>query len=136
MLKRSARLLGLSLLATLLLGACAPARPVPSTAIQAVLTDSAFEPGKWWVPAGQTITLSLENQGEKAHDWRLLSRPLAGQFDADDQANVLAWHTLQPGESAVITFQAPAMPGEYDVISARPGDIDQGLLGKLITVQQ
>ncbi len=99
------------------------------------MTDSGYRPGKWWVPAGETITLSLSNQGETIHDWTLLARPLTDPFDENDRQNILFQSILQPGESTTITFLAPAMPGEYDVVSSQPGDVDTGLVARLITIQ-
>ncbi len=115
--------------------ACAPAHLQTSTEIEAALTDSSFQPSKWWVPAGENVTLLLNNQGEAPHDWTLLARPLSGTFDENDRQNVFFQVKLQPGESTTVTFQTPAMPGEYDVISALPGDVDDGLVGRFITIE-
>ncbi len=119
----------------LLLGACQPAPMQTETAIEAAITDTGIQPAKWWVPAGESITLSLSNQGDAIHDWTLLARPLDGSFDEKDRKNILFQITLQPGEFTTITFHSPDMPGEYDVISAQPGNVDAGLVARLIAVQ-
>jgi uncharacterized cupredoxin-like copper-binding protein len=123
--------------ATLLsLNACQPSTPQAQSTIKASMTDSGFRPGKWWVPAGETITLNLSNQGDAIHDWTLLARPLTDPFNENDRKNILFQSILKPRESTTITFRAPAMPGEYDVVSTQPGDVDAGLIARLITIQQ
>ncbi len=126
---------GFMLIAVICLGACTPSPLEPVQAITAAMTDTGFRPGKWWVPAGKTITLNLSNQGSVIHDWTLLARPLTDPFDQNDSDHILFKSALLPGESTTITFQAPAMPGEYDLISTQPGDIQAGLMARLITVQ-
>ncbi len=120
----------------LALSACAPARPQASSEIEASLTETGYRPSKWWVPAGETVSLSLNNPSEAPHDWTLLARPLSGEFDENDYANVFFQVKLQPGESTTVTFEAPAMPGEYDVISTLPGDVASGFVARLITIQE
>ncbi len=123
-----------SFLLLILLSACA-GQPATTTTIRAALSDTAIAPAEWRVPAGQQITLTVDNQGKKAHEWALLKSPPTEPFSADDEANLLFRVSLAPGASQTVQFKTPLAPGEYSVTSGLPGDLEAGLLAKLVVVQ-
>ena len=123
-----------SLLFLVLLAACGGPRAT-TTSISATLTEYAITPAEWRVPAGQQINLTVSNQGKKSHEWVLLKDPPTEPFGADDEAGLLFRVSLAPGANQTVTFKAPAAPGEYSVTSGLPGDLEGGMLAKLVVVQ-
>jgi uncharacterized cupredoxin-like copper-binding protein len=129
------RFFSFAVLFSFLLSACC-GRPNPTTtSINAALDEYAITPMEWRIPAGQNITLKLNNLGKKAHEWVLLKDLPTEPFSADDEANVLFRTSIPPGTSQTVTFKAPTAPGEYSVTSSLPGDLEGGMLAKLIVVQ-
>jgi azurin len=101
---------------------------------------------------GQTITVTLTNQGNLpktvvAHDWVLLnagtdpnaySRLAVNAKDDDYQPKALASHViasiplLGPHESGSVTFTAPSTPGSYPFLCSFPAHCGGGMNGVLI----
>ncbi len=123
-----------SLLLLVLLAACG-GQHVTTTTISATLSEYAIAPAEWRIPAGQQITLTVSNQGKKAHEWVLLKDPPSEPFSAEDEANLLFRVSLAPGASQTVQFTAPLAPGEYSVTSSLPGDLEGGMLAKVVVVQ-
>lgn len=101
-----------------------------STSISSTMTDFKFDPNAWTVPAGQSITLKLTNNGSVEHTWVLVKTPVtppAPQGGSD----VLFTAKVQPGQTQSFTFTAPSAPGDYEVICDVPGHLEAGMDGKL-----
>jgi len=132
-MKKSTPVIVLLLALSFILAACgAGGSSGSSKSIDAKMSDFKFTPDTWTVPAGQEITLNLTNDGAVTHDWSLVLVP-AGQTLTDaDKSNSVAEFTLEPGKTEVVSFTAPADPGEYQVICAIPGHTEAGMVGKLI----
>jgi uncharacterized cupredoxin-like copper-binding protein len=122
------------ILLIIILTACS-AQPHTTTVISAQLSEYSISPSEWRVPAGQTITLKLENPGKKAHTWTLLKDPPTEPFSSDDLANLIVQFELQPEASQTFTFKSPAASGEYSITSSLPGDLEAGMGAKLVVVQ-
>jgi plastocyanin len=88
--------------------AAAPlARAETMEAITVVATDNAFAPAAFRVRAGQPFTVTLENQGQAAHDWRVRGLPAADGRDAGSRL-------LTAGQSQSFTL-AIDRPGDFDL---------------------
>lgn len=106
-------------------------------AVGELMTDMAFEPKRLEVPAGAKVTVTLINKAtseamihnfvvinagtqEEVATQGLEAGPDKSYIPEND--NVLAATSLaHPGESAAVTFTAPAEPGTYQFICTYPG---------------
>jgi uncharacterized cupredoxin-like copper-binding protein len=128
-------LIFLMILMAFVLAACGQSGP--STRLSFTMTDFAFDPNEFTIPAGEEITLRVTHHGTMEHNFIIMRYGMdAGEtFDETDQANVYWKVSLQPGESETITFTAPEQPGTYQVICGMPGHLQSGMIGKLIVTQ-
>ena len=127
-----------SFLLVLALGLSSCGKPGPSTQIHISMTDFAFSPNEFTVPAGEAITLSAVHDGSVVHSFIIMKAGTdAGhKFDQEDEANVYWAIEIQPGNSETAVFTAPSQPGEYQVLCGMPGHLEAGMIGKLIVVAQ
>lgn len=86
---------------------------------------NAEEPPVWNVGAGETVTISLDNQGALEHNWAIVK---AGEtvpevFDAEANSDILYDQTglVQPGTTFSDVFVAPTEAGEYTIICTVAG---------------
>ncbi len=70
-------------------------------------TDNVFRPSEFAVRAGEEFSVTVENQGQALHDWRV--RGVIGADGRDTGTRLLA-----AGQSQTITLTI-AQPGEYAV---------------------
>lgn len=135
-MKQSTRTMALAAVA-LILTACASNPSQPSTSVNVNMTDFAFSPNSFSVPAGKQISFSATNNGAVAHSFIImqLGRDVQGHFNPTDQANVF-WEQqeVQPGQSVQATFTAPTAPGTYQVVCGNAGHFEAGMVAKLIVV--
>ena len=82
-----------------------PAQTEPVEAITIVATDNAFGPAAFRIRAGQPFTVTLENRGRAAHDWRVRGLAAADGRDAGSRL-------LTPGQSEAVTL-AVDRPGDF-----------------------
>jgi uncharacterized cupredoxin-like copper-binding protein len=124
----------LTVAASILLAACGGP---PATSLSVVLTDFAFSPATYTVPAGSEVTLTLTNQGAVEHNWVLLrmGAVVTPPFDADDEAQILYRATIGPGLTQTFTFTGPEEPGDYPVVCSVPGHHEAGMQGRLTVVR-
>ena len=108
-----------------------------STDINFKMSDFAFSPGEFTIPAGQEITLHITHDGTMEHNFIVMKYGTdAGEmFDEADRANVFWEMDLQPGDSKTILFTPPAQPGTYQIICGMPGHLQSGMVGKLIVTE-
>jgi uncharacterized cupredoxin-like copper-binding protein len=109
----------------------------PSTRISFTMTDFAFDPNEFMVPAGEEITLNVTHNGTMEHNFIIMNYATdAGDiFDDADKVNVFWEVALQPGDSETVVFTAPEQPGTYQVICGMPGHLQSGMIGKLIVTE-
>jgi uncharacterized cupredoxin-like copper-binding protein len=109
------------------------------TSIDAVMTEFAFDPDSWVVPANSDITIDLDNNGTIEHEWVLL-RPgvtITSEDELPDTeeellADFVYWEDeVEPGDSKQLTFTSPAA-GTYQVICAIEGHFNAGMEGQLV----
>jgi len=126
----------LLLILGLVLSACGNSGP--SSKINFTMTDFAFNPNEFTVPAGEEVTLKVTHNGTMEHSFIVMKYGTnAGDvFDEEDKANVFWEVDLQPGESETIAFTAPAQPGTYQIICGMPGHLQSGMVGKLTVIEQ
>ena len=124
------------LLLAVILTACGGANK-PSNRIQVTMSDFAFTPNAFIVPAGEQITFSATNNGAVAHSFVIvkLGHEVSGHFTTQDQANVY-WEQadVSPGASVTATLMAPSDPGVYQVVCAHAGHFEAGMVAKLTVV--
>ncbi len=134
-MRRLLVLTGLLCVCVFFLAACG-AGSIPQTggsSSTVVMSDYKFSPATVTVPAGQTVTLNLTNNGAAAHTWVVMKTPISGSFTSADQANVLFdSQQIGPGQSKTVTFTAPTTPGNYQVVCAMPGHFENGMVGQLV----
>ncbi len=120
----------------LLLAGCGGAG-APSTSIHVTMTDFAFSPNTFTVPAGQQISVNATNNGAVNHSFIIMKagKQVQGHFTDADKANVY-WEVpeVPPGESSNGTFTAPTQPGDYQIICGNAGHFEAGMVAKLIVV--
>lgn len=126
----------LMMVLTLALSACA--KSGPSTKINFTMTDFAFNPSEFTVPAGEDITVKVTHNGTMEHTFIVMKYGTdAGEvFDEEDKSKVYWEVDLQPGDSETVTFKAPDRPGLYQIICGMPGHLQSGMVGKLIVTAQ
>jgi plastocyanin len=129
------KLLPLALIFAFLLVSCGGGSP--STNINVTLTDFAFTPNAFTVPAGKEITLAVTNNGAVVHNFIImkLGTTAGGAWDEADQANVF-WEErdIPANGNFSVTFTAPAEVGEYQIVCRTQGHIASGMIATLIVV--
>jgi uncharacterized cupredoxin-like copper-binding protein len=125
------------LLSSLVLAACSGGggSSQGSTSIQTTMTEFAYTPNTWSVPAGQKITLTLINKGSVEHTWVLMKAPVTPPYSPTNQPNVIFSAKVAPGATSVVNFTAPSSAGEYEVVCDVPGHLEASMSGKLTVVQ-
>jgi len=123
-------------LMAVILTACGGANK-PSNRIQVTMSDFAFTPNAFTVPAGEQITFAATNNGAVAHSFVIikLGHEVAGHFTSQDEAGVY-WEQAEvsPGASVASTLTAPSVPGVYQVVCAHAGHFEAGMIAKLTVV--
>jgi len=119
------------LLFTLVLSACGQNKP--STDIKVDMTDFAFTPNQYIVPAAKQITLQVTHDGLVTHEFIIMKygTEVGEHFNEEDQPNVYWQITVQPGDSKTFTFIAPDQPGTYQIVCGMAGHVEAGMVGKL-----
>jgi len=120
---------------SLLLAACF--RNGASTNIDLTISDFHFTPDTITVPAGQEITLNVNNEGFISHQFAIfrLGTSPGEKFDASDKENIYWMFEVLPGRTGKAVFTAPAEPGEYYFACGIFGHLEAGMIGKLIVVK-
>jgi len=116
----------------LALSACAKSGPSPK--ISFTMTDFAFNPNEFTIPAGKDITLNVTHNGTMEHSFIVMKygTDTGEMFDEADKVNVYWEVDLQPGDSETVLFTAPDQPGTYQIICGMAGHLQSGMVGKLI----
>lgn len=125
----------LIVLVALALSACQPSGP--STKLKVEMTDFAFTPNHFTVPAGKEITVNIAHHGIVVHEFIIMKPGTnAGEhFDEEDLPNVYQSVEVPPGHSQSFTFTAPAEPGEYQVVCGIAGHIESGMTATLTVTE-
>jgi plastocyanin len=132
----AAVLMALALVLTV--SACtSAAKAGPSTTLDVQMTDFAYSPTSFAIPAGKEITLNLKNNGKVPHEFVIIKRgeKVTLPFDDDDEAKVYWEQEAKAGETVSVKFTAPSEPGTYDVVCGQPSHMEAGMVSTL-TVSQ
>ncbi len=137
-MRRMSILVAVAILLSLATAACGgPADP--STSIRVTMTDFAFSPNVFTVPAGEGISVEINNNGAVAHSFLIMKagEQVQAHFTDADKAKVF-WEeaTVPPGESVKGSFTAPSEPGEYQIVCGIAGHFEAGMVAKLVVVKQ
>ncbi len=128
---------GLLIVVSLGLAGCARTAGGGSTALSVQLTDFAFQPATFTVPAGQEITVSVTNKGALVHEFVIMKAGIKVDppFGDKDEGNIY-WEIddVQPGQTKTGKFTAPEA-GTYQIVCGQPRHIERGMVGTL-TVSQ
>ena len=124
------------ILTTLVISGCGSKEP--STNLSVDMTDFAFTPNQYKVPAGQQITLQVTHDGLVTHEFIIMKygTEVGEHFSEEDRPNIYWQIDVQPGESNSFTFQAPDQPGIYQVVCGMAGHVEAGMVGKLEVTSQ
>ena len=116
------------------LTACTAGKPV--THIKVNMTDFAYNPNQFMVPAGESITVEIVNNGAVVHNFIIMNAgvQIGQDFDETDEVNEYWKIELAPGQSTSTSFTAPAQPGEYKIVCSTAGHYIAGMIGKLVVV--
>jgi plastocyanin len=88
-----------------------PGAPAVQTRLEVVMQDNFFTPSELTVKAGQTITVRLENQGQRTHNMHIAG--LDNEYDAGADDFISEPDTFRSGDKGEIVFQID-QPGVYD----------------------
>jgi uncharacterized cupredoxin-like copper-binding protein len=122
----------------LTISACASVTKAgPSTTLDVQMTEFAYTPTTFAIPAGKEITLNLKNNGKVVHEFVIikLGEKVTLPFDDDDEARVYWEQEAQAGETVSVKFTAPSEPGTYTIVCGQPSHMEAGMVGTL-TVSQ
>jgi plastocyanin len=79
------------------------------TSFDVTLTDNVFDPAEFTVPAGEDITVNLQNDGTAIHNMRIAGAD--GEYNSDDDA--VSDLIVAAGAASVVEWETPDEPGEY-----------------------
>ena len=107
-----------------------------SRTIDLTISDYHFEPDTFTIPAGEEITVHIDNEGFVSHQFVIfkLGTDVGSKIGPEDQANVYWRFEVLPGRSDSATFIAPSEPGEYFITCGIFGHLEAGMSGSLIVV--
>jgi uncharacterized cupredoxin-like copper-binding protein len=142
MLKKVFFVMALSLL---LVGCGATGTQAAATEINVEATDFAYSPASITIPAGQPVTLTLNNMGAVEHDF-VVEKINVTDVKASNTGPAMHHqmgempdydlHFFAPAEDkAVLNFTA-LEPGTYEIFCSIEGHKEAGMIGKLIVVDQ
>jgi len=98
------------------------------------MTDYAFSPNQFTVPAGAQVTVVAKNSGTVEHEFVIMKKGYAvtTPFGDKDEANIY-WELeeIESGQTKSGIFTAPTEPGDYQVVCALPGHIENGMVATL-----
>jgi uncharacterized cupredoxin-like copper-binding protein len=122
------------LVLALLLAATVASACSSGPSINVTLTDFAYTPNTFTVPAGAQVTLHAKNSGTVEHEFAIMKKgtSVTPPFGDKDEGNIY-WELdeIQPGETKSATFTAPTDPGDYEVVCGLAGHIENGMVATL-----
>jgi len=110
----------------------------PSSKMNVEMTDFAFTPNYFTIPAGQEITVNIAHHGSVVHEFIIMNPgTTAGEkFDEEDMPNVYTIVKVPPGHSQTFTFVAPLQAGDYQIVCGIAGHLESGMTATLTVVKQ
>ena len=110
----------------------------PSSKINVEMTDFAFTPNHFTVPAGEEITVNIAHHGIVVHEFIIMNPgTTAGEkFNEEDMPNVYTIVKVPPGHSQTFAFVAPLQAGNYQIVCGIVGHLESGMTATLTVVKQ
>jgi uncharacterized cupredoxin-like copper-binding protein len=110
----------------------------PSTNLRVDMTDFMYNPADTIVPAGETVTLELVNNGAVEHEFAIMDfgTEVGDDFGDEEEVNIYWEAELGPGEVETFTFTAPSKPGEYQIVCGIKGHYTAGMVGSMMVVAE
>jgi len=103
------------------------------TNITLSIENSRFYPQRWIVPSDEEIHLHIENPAGDQHDIVILKGQALGETDPTIFENQF-WSVAIKQTLLDVTFQSPAMPGEYRIVCSVGNHQEKGEQGMLVVV--
>lgn len=109
-----------------------------STKLNVEMTDFAFTPNHFTVPAGEEITVNIAHHGIVVHEFIIMNpgTTAGDKFDEEDLPNVYTTVEVPPGHSQTFSFIAPSEPGDYQVVCGIAGHLESGMTATLTVVEK
>lgn len=114
---------------------CTPAPIQTSTNLEIQITDKGFDPGKVYVPAGQSITVTITNMTKSEQSWIILAEPYFNPYQ-DQTSDVYYKLSIPAGDTQTATFLAPQTGIQLDIICENERCIEAGLRGSFVVVDE
>ncbi|HSL44094.1 MAG TPA: cupredoxin domain-containing protein [Anaerolineales bacterium] len=128
-----------------LLSACAAQPSQPANELTVEMTDFAYNPSALTIPAGQPVTLMVDNTGNIEHDFVVEKIDVTTEVIQDNSSNAHHAHgeeenydlhvSARPGEASILQLTVTE-PGTYKVFCSVEGHEEAGMIGELIVVDQ
>ena len=133
-MKKVSVLMALVMGISMLLTACGGGGP--TTELKVDMVDFMFDPSSFTIPAGETITLNLTNNGAVEHEFVIMKfgTTVGDDFGDEDEENIYWEVEVSPGDSTTVTFTAPSDAGDYQVVCGIEGHFMAGMVGSLTVV--
>ncbi len=122
------------IIAVLILAACSSGGGSSggATTLNVTTTEFAFNPANVTVPAGGSVSITLNNTGTVEHTWVILKQGVnVTTATGLDPNSIYFTSKVEPGKTATFTFTAPATAGDYEIICDLPGHLEGGMKGTL-----
>lgn len=129
----------------LLLAACVSQPSEPATKLKVEMKDFAYNPPSLTIPAGQPVTLIVNNTGNIEHDFVVERIDAITKVIEDNGSNAHHAHgeeqnydlhiSARPGESSVLELTV-SQPGTYKVFCSVEGHEAAGMIGELTVIDQ
>ncbi len=119
-----------------LLAACTPGpSPTVPAQLEIALDETGCTPSQWQAIAGEEIQLQMTNSSPHSLQLVIFSDPLYTPFPRPSPPAIYFKADIQPGERCDLRFNAPAAPGEYDLVCGLYPNPVPETLGKLTVAQ-
>jgi uncharacterized cupredoxin-like copper-binding protein len=132
-------------IAVMLLSACASQPSQPATELTVEMTDFAYNPSSVTIPAGQPVTLTVNNTGKIEHDFVVEKIDVATEVIQDNGSNAHHAHgaeqnfdlhiSARPGEASIVQLTV-SEPGTYKIFCSVEGHEEAGMIGELTVIDQ
>jgi plastocyanin len=103
--------------------------------INVTMTDFAYLPNSFTVPAAAQITINARNNGATEHEFVIMKKgyTVTPPFGDKDEGNIY-WELdqIEAGTTKTATFTAPSEPGTYQVVCGLLAHIEKGMVATLI----
>lgn len=128
-----------------LLTACAAQAAQPATELTVQMQDFSYNPSSVTIPAGQPVTLTVDNTGNVEHDFVVEKINVTTEMIQDNGSTAHHAHgeeenydlhvSARPGEASILQMTV-SEPGTYEVFCSVEGHKEAGMIGKLIVLDQ